>query len=180
MISPDLLAKRIRSTGFSCTRCAGCCRCTDTDSGLVLVFPGEVRAIIDKTGLSWEEIAEPYPEKVRDMNGGSFALCWCLKRTGDACRFLYGGKCTIYESRPWICHTYPFMLDGDELKVSECDGLGQPVSEAEAHRIAGDLIRRRQAEDEEASLIRAVLAKKRVPAGSFAVVDSDGVEVIDG
>ncbi|OPY36448.1 MAG: Flagellin N-methylase [Methanoregula sp. PtaU1.Bin051] len=180
MISPESLARQVQSAGFSCTRCGRCCQCHDEGSALVMVFPSEIRAIIAVTGLSWEEVAEPYPETIRNASGGRYTLGWCLKRNGGACRFLEDSRCTVYDSRPWICRTYPFMLDGDEIVISECDGLHQPTGEEEARRIAGDLICRREAEEAEAALIRAVLAKNTVPAGSFAVIDSDGMKVIDG
>jgi len=180
MISPDSLALQVKSAGFSCTRCGCCCQCPDEGSGLVMVFPAEVRAIVSATGLSWEDVAEPYPETILDASGGRYTLGWCLKRTGGACWFLDGNRCTINKHRPWICRTYPFMLDVDKLVISECDGLKQPIGEEGALRIATNLIRRREAEEEEAARIRAVLAGMSIPSGSFAVIDSDGIKVIDG
>ena len=180
MNSPDALAGQVRSVGFACTGCSTCCQRSGTDSGLVMVTCGEIRAIMDATGLPWEEIAMPYPETVDTGNGGRFALGWCLRHEGEACRFLSDGRCTIYGSRPWICRTFPFMLDGETLVVSECEGTRRPVSKKEARAIASDLISRRSAEEEEALLVRDVLAKNPVPGNSRIVVDSEGVKVIHG
>ena len=174
------LALQISSIGFSCTGCGNCCRRSESDSGLVMVTCREIRGIMDATGLSWNEIAMPYPEIVENGNGDRFAIGWCLRHNGDACRFLSAGRCAIYGSRPWICRTYPFMLDGDSLVVSECEGTGRTISAEDARTIAADLISRRIAEEEEALRVRDVLEKNTVTFGSRTVVDSEGVKVIHG
>jgi len=178
MTLPDPLARKIRSTGFACTGCGSCCQRTEEDSGLVMVSCAEIRTIMAATGLSWEDVAVPYPELACDGKGGLFALGWCLRQEGDFCRFLSGKRCTIYANRPWICRTYPFMLDGERLVVSACEGLGRPLEEEAAHTIADDLRSRQTAEESEALLIRKVIATNPVPAG--AIVDSEGVKVIHG
>jgi hypothetical protein len=180
MISPDVLAARIRKIGFSCTACGTCCRTDATDPGYVMVSCGEVRAIMAATGLPWDRIVEPYPEALDDGDGRRYTLGWCVRRDGTACRFLEAGRCSVYADRPWICRTYPFMLDGDELTVSACEGLGRPVSFAAALQIAHDLILRRAAEEEDAARIKTVLATAPRPAGPFIVIDSEGMKVTDG
>ncbi|MCX6681643.1 MAG: YkgJ family cysteine cluster protein [Methanoregula sp.] len=132
MISIKSLTEKITSIGFECRRCGTCCRCVSPDSNLVMVSPGEVRAIIASTGLVWDRIAEPYPATINDRSGARFTLGWYLRRENDRCRFLDEITCTIYNSRPWICRTYPFVLDEDMLVVSSCEGLGQPLPEQEA------------------------------------------------
>jgi len=180
MTSPDSLAGQVRSIGFVCTGCGRCCGQTEEDSGLVMVSCAEIRAIMAATGLPWEEIAEPYPATVDDGKGSVFALGWCLRQEKDACRFFSGGRCRIYTSRPWICRTYPFMLDGDTLVVSACEGRGSPIDERAAQGIASDLLCRRSAEEQEAYGVQAVLLRNRVPAGPGIVVDSEGVKVYHG
>jgi len=180
MISHEILVKKVQVIGFSCNGCGACCQCTEADSGLVMVSCEEVHAIIAATNLSWDEIAMPYPDLILDGSGGGFTLGWCLRQKNGACRFLENGRCTIYQSRPWICRTYPFMLDGDELVVSDCPGLKQPVSDDEARLMAEDLLRRHSVEEREAVLVHQVLARERLPAGSFVVIDSEGMRVIDG
>ena len=180
MISIKSLTEKITSIGFECRRCGTCCRCVSPDSNLVMVSPGEVRAIIASTGLAWDRIAEPYPATTNDRSGARFTLGWCLRRENDRCRFLDEITCTIYNSRPWICRTYPFMLDEDMLVVSSCEGLGQPLPEQEAGIIATTLLQRQSAEKEEERRVRQVIRQASLPAGAFVVIDSDGVRVIDG
>jgi len=180
MISNKDLAREIESIGFRCKRCGTCCRSVSSDSNLVMVFPDEVRAIISSSGLVWDRIAEPYPETMHHCSGAKFTIGWCLRHKNDHCHFLNDGICTIYASRPWICRTYPFMLDGDMLVVSPCEGLGQSMSEQEATTIASTLLQRQCAEKEEEQRVRRVLQQPPLPAGKFIVIDSDGVRVIDG
>ncbi len=180
MVSAGVLAEKIRSTGFKCISCGSCCRSDAEDPGHVMVSSDEVRAIMAATGLSWGEIAVPYPEMIEDGHGGRYTLGWCVRRAGDICRFLVQGRCSIYASRPWICRTYPFMLDGEDLIVSACNGLGKRVTSSDALQIAENLLRRKTAEGEEARRVRKVLLKNPLPAGSFVVVDSEGMKVFDG
>lgn len=176
MISQKALAKKIQSIGFSCTLCGSCCRCSEIDTGLVMVSADEVRALMSLTGLSWDEVAFPYPELIDDGRGGRYTLGWCVRYDRGACRFLVKGRCAVYKARPWICRTYPFMLDSDRLLVSECGGLGQVITGSDALRIAQDLIARKKAEDEEAERMQRVLRENPLPAGSSVVIDSEGVK----
>lgn len=180
MLGIDDVADRVGSVGFGCLGCGACCRRVTEDSNLVIVSPAEVRAIMAATGMAWDEVAEPYPDFIESGNGGEYTLAWCIRRTPDACIFLRDGRCSIYAHRPWICRTYPFMLEGDELLVSECPGLGTPLSVVAAHDAAVDLCRRQAAEAAEEVGVRAVYRGARVPPGERAVIDSEGVKVLHG
>jgi hypothetical protein len=72
------------------------------------------------------------------------------------------------------------MLHGDELIVSECPGIGAPMTTEEAERIARELLARRIAEELDDEAIRTQLDKSRVPAGARAVIDSEGLKVLHG
>jgi len=179
MLGVDEIAERLRLIGFCCRECGNCCRRVGEDSNLVLVGAAELREIMTATGMSREEIVEPYPEFIRAGNGGEYTLAWCLRRTADACIFLKDGRCSIYEHRPWICRTYPFMLLDDELMVSECPGLGAPISCA-ARDVAADLYRRQAAEAKEEAEIRSIFQETKIPPGKRVVIDSEGMKVLDG
>jgi hypothetical protein len=129
--------------------------------------------------MAWDKVAEPYPDFISADNGGEYTLAWCLRRTADACIFLRDGRCSIYARRPWICRTYPFMLVDDDLAVSECPGLGAPLTPLDARDAAADLCRRQAAEAVEEAGIRAVFHEATVPPGKRAVIDSEGVKVLD-
>jgi hypothetical protein len=132
------------------------------------------------TGMAWDEVAEPYPDFIDAGNGGEYTFAWCIRRTADACIFLQDGRCSVYAHRPWICRTYPFMLVDDDLLVSECPGLGTPLSPGDAHDAAADLCRRQAAEAAEEAGLRAVYWAATVPPGKRAVIDSEGVKVLNG
>jgi uncharacterized protein len=174
------LAGKIRLIGFRCKQCGTCCRCGETDSNLVMVFPDEIRSIISACGRSWNSVAQPYPETIDHQNGARYTLGWCLRRENDHCHFLKENLCAIYEQRPWICRTYPFFLEDNELKVSRCEGLGQMISEQDATMIAFHLLQRHRAEEEEEQRVRQVLQQTQIPSGACVVIDSEGVRVIDG
>ena len=94
-----------------------------------------------------------------------------------ACRFHIGSRCTIYEARPWICRTYPFMLDGD--------GSPPPVPRARrtmtresARDLAADSSSRRRSGGGGGRAVAGVLASARLPEGRRVVVDGRGIRVI--
>lgn len=180
MLRVDDVTDRVGSIGFECRECSACCRRVAEDSNLVIVSPAEVRAIMAATGMAWDEVAEPYPDFIDAGNGGEYTLAWCIRRTADACIFLRNGRCSIYANRPWICRTYPFMLDGDDLLVSECPGIGVPLFPGAARDLAAELCRRQAAEAAEEAGVRAVYRRVRVPPGERVVIDSEGVKVIYG
>ncbi|MDV2481710.1 YkgJ family cysteine cluster protein [Methanoculleus sp. Wushi-C6] len=180
MLGVDDVAGRVGTIGFRCRGCGACCRRVAEDSNLVLVSPAEVRAIMAATTMAWDEVAEPYPEFIDAGNGGEYTLAWCVRRTADACIFLCEGRCSIYAHRPWICRTYPFMLVDDDLMVSECPGIGAPISPRDAQALGADLCSRQAAEGAEEAGLRGVFERTTVPPGRRAVIDSEGVKVVHG
>jgi Fe-S-cluster containining protein len=174
---PDALAREIRRIGFRCRQCGTCCRGEDH---LVLVMADEVRDLLGRAPGSWQEIVEPYPEFLEAGNGALYTLGWCLRRRGDACRFLSREGCMVYGSRPRICRTYPFVLTDGRLEVSACPGLGASMTPEEARALASALRERARAEKAEEAQMARVLSECRIPAGCRCVVDTEGVRVLDG
>jgi Fe-S-cluster containining protein len=178
MTEQEDLAYRLREIGFSCTRCGGCCKGTAEDSNLVMVTPDEIDLISQGTGQPADCFTEPYPESVRIVAGGSLTFERCLSRTSSGCTFLSSGSCMVYPHRPWICRTYPFMLDGDELMIFPCEGLGKEISGDQARDLALLLLRRRAAEMREEEAVRRVLSTVPVPEGKRVIIDGRGMTVI--
>jgi len=172
------LAEKIREIGFSCIRCGDCCRGTEEDANLVMIFPNEIEHLAGATGQRAGDFSKPYPDKVPTCGGGSITFEWCLKRIGRGCIFLDGTHCKAYASRPWICRTYPFMLSGERLSLSPCRGIGREISQREADEIAGLLIARSVAEQEEEERVRTILSSHTIPAGKNVMVDGTGVRVL--
>ncbi len=171
------IAGIVQSIGFQCIRCGACCSAVEKDSNLVMVTPAEIRQIMDLSGFPWQEIAEPYPEKIEDEEGNSFTIGWCIRRNNENCRFLDDGACSIYQNRPWICRTYPFILSGERVQTFPCPGLGSEISWQDAMAIAKNLLDRKKAECADEENVRTVLKEYKIPPGSFVVIDSDGMKI---
>jgi hypothetical protein len=172
----ESLARKIVRIGFRCTRCGACCRDDPGEPALVIVGAGEIRKIRSRYGYSRDEVAQPYPETIRGSHGEIYTLDWAVRHACGQCRFLEGAVCTIYEARPWICRTYPFMLDQGHLVESSCPGIGGAISFDEAKDLARVLIERSEAEEREIFHIRELLDKGSLPSGQFVVVDSEGIK----
>jgi Fe-S-cluster containining protein len=172
------LARRIREIGFSCTRCGDCCTGTGTDANLVMVMPEEIDRISRGSGDCPDDFAEPYPESIGMHSGGSITFERCLRRSSSGCTFLSGNSCRVYPCRPWICRTYPFMLDDDELRVFACNGLGKEITTDEAGELARQLLKRKEEERKEEERVRQVLASVPVPEGKRVLIDGRGLTVI--
>ncbi len=179
MNSSPSLAAQISETGFSCRQCGSCCRETEPGSNLVMVGQEEISRIMQSTGLSFEEIVEPYPDRICEGDR-DYTFGWVLRRTGDGCRFLHGSICQIYEDRPWICRTYPFMLDENGLSVHPCEGTGQGIKTPDAVDIAFDLCRRYAYEQEQDERIRMIIQEVTIPAGRPVVIDAEGIKDYHG
>jgi uncharacterized protein len=179
-LPPEEIAAQIKNTGFQCIRCGECCQGQDNS---VLVFPFEIRKILEASGRNWLDEVEPPSEGEWDDCGNFHTLEWRIKKNSDLCKHYSGtcsspGVCKIYEHRPLLCSTYPFYLDDGKLKCSDCRGLGNIISIEDAKSLALLLIKRHQTEIEEAiSLISRYRDFKRGPPSRKAlcvVHDSEG------
>jgi len=146
-LSLDHLAQQIKALGFQCLRCGECCA---GEENSVVVFPFEIRAIRERTGLFWDEVARPPSVGEWDDQGRFHTLEWRLNKEHGSCKFYRDGECRIYGERPLLCKTYPFFLENGVLGVSECIGLGHQIGSDTSQELAALLKRRRIAELEEA------------------------------
>ncbi|MDD1662029.1 MAG: YkgJ family cysteine cluster protein [Methanomicrobiales archaeon] len=178
MPSAETLAADIRRVGFSCLRCGACCREAQDDSGLVFASRDEVEALVASGAGAWDEVAEPYPDFTPCGNGSAVTFGWCIRHREGRCSFLSDGGCAAYTARPWICRTYPFALLDGELAVSDCPGLGRPITGREALALARDLLDRARFEQEEGERVREIFPTIRVPEGRRCVVDGSGLRVL--
>lgn len=180
-ISIDNLAVKIREIGFQCLRCGDCCT---GDENSVVVFPFEIRRIMDAAGEPWHDVVEPPSTGEWDRSGNFHTLEWRIGKCENSCRFYSNGLCEIYESRPILCSTYPFYLADGDLKFSECRGLGREIGPKDACEIAALLKERSIVEIREAiSLIESFRDFQRgegVPGkGACVVHDSEGEHKMD-
>ncbi len=178
-LSKSELAEKIIEIGFACTGCGECCHGEDNS---VLVFPREIRNIQKGAALSWREVAGPPKEGEWDRDGSFHTLEWRLEKSGESCRFYRNGGCSIYSLRPMLCKTYPFYIDGGELRLSECRGLGGEISLPQAEEMAEQLLMRHVIEIEEAlALLEKYRDFERGPPGDGGIIvhDSEGEHRIE-
>ncbi len=82
--------------GFDCRQCANCCRETR-----VPVSEGEIEAIAAGLNMESGHVRRFYTER------GDSPDETLLKQVDDACVFLDGGLCMIYDTRPEPCRQFP-------------------------------------------------------------------------
>lgn len=171
-IDETQLADNIKSIGFKCSNCTHCCRAEYGDN-TVSVFPFEIRRICEKTHLMRDDFVLPTPSEDRDSKGNVHTFEWIIAKNGD-CIFLKRGLCEIYESRPYICKTYPFYLLDGHLMVSECEGIGGDISEEESRKLASLLKERYIAEIKEAIALFEKFEGFNPSGKGVCVHDSEG------
>ena len=225
------LADAIEAIGFECTRCGACCKSEDDDPHTATVFPDEVRELEDETerdrrsgdaasrshsqsSRDWREIARPMPYGL-DEDGTGETFEWALQTAacGD-CTFYEEdedgtGACTVHDSRPLICETYPFSValggtsqpmgeavdsvaldgqreageTGDEsemVRAHECEGLGRDISREDAESLAEALKERAVRDIEEAIAVRDNYEPANPAPDETVVHDSEGAKRPDG
>ncbi|CQH48599.1 uncharacterized protein HHUB_1438 [Halobacterium hubeiense] len=193
------LADAIEAIGFECTRCGACCKSEDDDPHTATVFPGEVRELEDETERDWREVARPMPYGL-DEDGTGETFEWALQTAacGD-CTFYEEdkdgtGACTVHDSRPLICETYPFSValggtsqpmgeavdESGMVRAHECEGLGRDISRENAESLAEALKERAVRDIEEAIAVRDNYEPADPAPDETVVHDSEGAKRPDG
>ncbi|MFC5135751.1 MULTISPECIES: YkgJ family cysteine cluster protein [Haloferacaceae] len=186
----------------------------DREPHTATVFPDEVRAVAnaaedaaeDAFGeeYDWRDVARPMPYGLvagedGEPAGETFEWALATDDCGD-CTFYEEtdgrGACTVHDSRPLICRTYPFSValggtsqpmgeavDGEGMvRAHECEGLGRDISRSDAEELAAALKERAVRELEEAIAVRNgydPTAAERAD-GDVVVFDSEGPKNADG
>jgi hypothetical protein len=201
------LADAVETIGFECTRCGACCKGHGAEEHTATVFPDEIRAIqratredpAFETAYDWRDVARPMPYGLHEEDGELVGetLEWALQTDdcGDCTFYTEAegvGACTVHDSRPLVCATYPFSVDlagtsqpmGEAVdregpvRAHECEGLGREITREAAEELAETLKERAIRELEEALGVR----ENYEPAGVEGVVvhDSEGAKRPDG
>lgn len=110
---------------FKCTGCGKCCTGTP---GYVWVSPAEAEALAAHLQISVEEFIKKYTRRVGDR----LSLTERKNQGNYDCVFLEGKRCTVYESRPKQCRTYPWWPENVSSKEEweeegvRCEGINLP------------------------------------------------------
>jgi Fe-S-cluster containining protein len=127
---------------FSCKRCSVCCR---HESGFVFLSGNDLSVLASAFNMSAKEFTAVYCRWV--PSGNRYSENLSLKEIplgidNFDCIFWKGG-CSVYESRPLQCKTFPFwdFVLADEgswnTAATQCPGMGQgklyPLSAIQAY-----------------------------------------------
>jgi Fe-S-cluster containining protein len=107
---------------FKCTQCGKCCT---GGPGYVWVTLEEMEKIAATLNLSLEAFTKRYVRKVHTR----FSLI--EKKPNYDCVFLQDKQCTIYESRPKQCRTFPWWDENlsSEKAWKECSQQCEGINE---------------------------------------------------
>jgi hypothetical protein len=72
------------------------------------------------------------------------------------------------------------MLNGTSVEISDCPGLGKPMSFNAALKLSRSLIQRRFEESIEDTLVEENFLKTILMPGKRYVIDGQGAKIIDG
>jgi uncharacterized protein len=104
---------------FTCTGCGSCCQ----GEGYVWMTPPEIERLATFLGITTEAFGRRYLRRV----GRALSL---IEKPNHDCIFWDQG-CTVYESRPTQCRTFPFWPENLETPgaweavVHQCPGAGE-------------------------------------------------------
>src|SRR5215468_9512803 len=96
-----ILASQVQQH-VDCTACANCCR-----HSVVSVNKSEIENIAGHIGTTSEAVARLYT--IPDPDAPALRI---LRNSGEACVFLDGNLCMIYDARPQTCRDFPHVAVG--------------------------------------------------------------------
>ncbi|AEF85186.1 conserved hypothetical protein [Treponema primitia ZAS-2] len=108
---------------FSCTRCSECCR---IDPGFVFLRKKDTEILVSALKMKYTEFVETYCRWVPGFDGTEQLS---LKEKANYDCIFWDRGCSVYESRPLQCRTFPFwpsMLESAKYwKSMSCPGMGK-------------------------------------------------------
>ncbi len=110
---------------FECQRCMYCC---SSEPGYVFLSQMDLERLSQFFGLDVESFIDIY---CRLVDYGTHYLVSLIEKKNYDCIFLSPSGCTVYDSRPEQCRTYPFWksvmesLKSWEAESSFCPGINK-------------------------------------------------------
>lgn len=110
---------------FECQRCLYCC---SAEPGYVYLSREDIISGANATALSPRDFISVY---CRVIDFGTFSMVSLKEKENYDCIFLTKDGCSIYQSRPLQCRTYPFWPSVIESRESweregrSCPGIGK-------------------------------------------------------
>ena len=105
-----------------CKKCGKCCRSTEQNEKIVIVYPSDVKKITEKLRIRKEEFFHEYcREEFLEYSEGRIRL-WILKKKENHCIFLTDpNRCKIYEFRPVQCINAPYNYFANKKMWGDMD-----------------------------------------------------------
>ena len=94
---------------MNCTKCGRCCRSTDSEKRIVIIYPSDLLHISEKLNISEKDFVHEYCERDFIQCDGYVINMYILKNTENKCVFLTENNlCKIFNDRPLQCRNAPY------------------------------------------------------------------------
>lgn len=94
---------------MNCKKCGKCCKSTDFEKRIVIIYPSDLLQISKKLRISEKEFACKYCEKDFIQCDGYIINIYILKNNENKCIFLAEDNlCKIFNNRPIQCRNAPY------------------------------------------------------------------------
>ncbi|MGQ9721477.1 MAG: YkgJ family cysteine cluster protein [Candidatus Jordarchaeum sp.] len=178
--------KYIKSTNFECQQCGECCSIYT-----ICVTHKDVFRIVKTYRLDPYDFLDcMIPDKSVEKSfkdvprflgeeGEKWVLCLKNNKKNDGCYFNNSGPCSIYPVRPFICRSFPFLWEHNNLGYkftlnkearNFCMGLGVEENKFDFEVVAKDMIKSEREDDEYAKLVEEwnqLVEKKEIKSPSL-------------
>lgn len=107
-------------------KCTGCGKCCTGSPGYVFLSPGDLTVLASHFTMSEKDF---YLRYIRIVDGHPALID---SPGSDACVFLEKEKCSVYESRPIQCRTFPWWIHTIQTQENwneaavRCEGIDHP------------------------------------------------------
>ena len=114
---------------FSCKRCSACCR---YDSGFVFLSEQDLKKLTAGLKMDAGAFIKTYCRWVISWQSQGEEVLSLKEKSNKDCVFWDSG-CTVYETRPLQCRTFPFWesivdsVQSWEMAASGCPGMNEGV-----------------------------------------------------
>jgi len=90
---------------FECTRCSACCR---HDPGYVFLSKTDLQRLADHFSMTIDQFKAKH---CRVIDFGMVTRLSLLEKPNNDCAMWQDGGCSVYESRPLQCRSFPFWAN---------------------------------------------------------------------
>lgn len=105
------MIRSARIPGFSCSKCAHCCK-----GKVIALYEDDIQRL----GIHADGSVDPMSREESELTGARFKM----RMVHGSCAFLVGNRCQHYDLRPNTCRRHPFIVtERNTLVASTCRGI---------------------------------------------------------